>query len=90
MSEGPLVLVVDDEKLVRQALNTLLRSVGYSVKAGSRSRTRLAFQEALEKSRRELEHAAQAAMIGEISASIAYAVNQPLSAIMAFIQAAQR
>ncbi|PZU89977.1 MAG: DNA-binding response regulator [Shinella sp.] len=32
MSEGPLVLVVDDEKLVRQALDTLLRSVGYSVK----------------------------------------------------------
>ncbi|NGO65665.1 PAS domain S-box protein [Rhizobium daejeonense] len=51
---------------------------------------RLAFQEALEKSRRELEHAAHAAMIGEISASIAHEVNQPLSAIMAFVQAAQR
>lgn len=51
---------------------------------------RLAFQEALEKSRRELEHTAQAAMIGEISASIAHEVNQPLSAIMAFVQAAQR
>lgn len=32
MSEGPLVLVVDDEKLVRQALDTLLRSVGYFVR----------------------------------------------------------
>lgn len=51
---------------------------------------RLAFQEALEKSRRELEHAAQAAMIGEISASIAHEVSQPLSAIMTFVQAAQR
>ena len=32
MSEAPLVLIVDDEALVRQALNTLLRSVGYRVK----------------------------------------------------------
>lgn len=32
MSESPLVFVVDDEALVRQALSTLLRSVGYRVK----------------------------------------------------------
>lgn len=32
MSESPLVLVVDDEPLVRQSLDTLLRSVGYRVK----------------------------------------------------------
>jgi FixJ family two-component response regulator len=32
MTESPLVLVVDDEQLVRQALSTLLRSVGYRVK----------------------------------------------------------
>ncbi len=32
MSESPLVFVVDDEELVRKALSTLLRSVGYSVK----------------------------------------------------------
>lgn len=51
---------------------------------------RLAFQEAIEESRRELEHASRAAMIGEISASIAHEVNQPLSAIMSYLQAAQR
>ncbi len=51
---------------------------------------RLAFQEAIEDSRRELEHASRAAMIGEISASIAHEVNQPLSAIMSYLQAAQR
>jgi FixJ family two-component response regulator len=32
MSENPLVLVLDDEQLVRQSLDTLLRSVGYKVK----------------------------------------------------------
>jgi PAS domain S-box-containing protein len=48
------------------------------------------FQEALEASRQELEHASRAAIIGEISASIAHEVNQPLSATMTFIQAAQR
>lgn len=51
---------------------------------------RLQFQEALENSRRELEAASRAAMIGEISASIAHEVNQPLSAIMTSVQAAQR
>ncbi|MFB9949132.1 sensor histidine kinase [Rhizobium puerariae] len=51
---------------------------------------RLEFQEALESSRQELEHASRAAMIGEISASIAHEVNQPLSAIMTSVQAAQR
>ncbi|UXN67305.1 response regulator (plasmid) [Phyllobacterium sp. A18/5-2] len=32
MLESPLVFVVDDEELVRKALSTLLRSVGYRVK----------------------------------------------------------
>lgn len=32
MSDSPLVLVVDDDALVRQGLNSLLRSVGYTVK----------------------------------------------------------
>ncbi|MFB9949118.1 response regulator transcription factor [Rhizobium puerariae] len=32
MSESPLILVVDDEALIRRALDTLLRSVGYRVK----------------------------------------------------------
>lgn len=48
------------------------------------------FQEALETSRQELEQASRAAMIGEISASIAHEVNQPLSAIMTFVQAGTR
>lgn len=48
------------------------------------------FQEALENSRQELEQASRAAMIGEISASIAHEVNQPLSAIMTFVQAGVR
>jgi signal transduction histidine kinase len=51
---------------------------------------RLEFQEAIERSRRDLENAARAAMIGEISASIAHEVNQPLSATMTYIQAARR
>jgi len=51
---------------------------------------RLEFQQAIERSHRELESAARAAMIGEISASIAHEVNQPLSATMTYIQAARR
>jgi two-component system sensor kinase FixL len=51
---------------------------------------RYQFQEALETSRQELEQASRAAMIGEISASIAHEVNQPLSAIMTFVQAGMR
>jgi PAS domain S-box-containing protein len=48
------------------------------------------FQEALESSRQELEQASRAAMLGEISASIAHEVNQPLSAIITFVQAGMR
>jgi two-component system, LuxR family, sensor kinase FixL len=48
------------------------------------------FEEALEASRQELEQASRAAMLGEISASIAHEVNQPLSAIMTFVQAGIR
>ncbi|PSH61829.1 sensor histidine kinase [Phyllobacterium sophorae] len=51
---------------------------------------RLAIQNTLEQTRRELEQASRAAMIGEISASIAHEVNQPLSAITTSAQAAQR
>lgn len=51
---------------------------------------RLEFADAMENSRRDLEHASRAAIIGEISASIAHEVNQPLAANMAFVQAAQR
>lgn len=51
---------------------------------------RLAIQETLEQTRRELEQASRAAIIGEISASIAHEVNQPLSAMMTCVQAAQR
>lgn len=51
---------------------------------------RYEFQEALEASRQELEQASRAAMLGEISASIAHEVNQPLSAIITFVQAGIR
>jgi C4-dicarboxylate-specific signal transduction histidine kinase len=51
---------------------------------------RHSFQEAIEASRRELEQASRAAMVGEISASIAHEVNQPLSATMNYLQAALR
>ncbi|TWF58272.1 PAS domain-containing sensor histidine kinase [Neorhizobium alkalisoli] len=51
---------------------------------------RLEFQKAKESFRQELEQASRAAMVGEISASIAHEVNQPLSATMTFVQAAQR
>lgn len=50
---------------------------------------RVTMEEALEKSRLELEQASRFAMVGEISASIAHEVNQPLAAIMSSTQAAQ-
>jgi PAS domain S-box-containing protein len=46
--------------------------------------------ETLERTRRELEQASRSATIGEISASIAHEVNQPLAAIITCAQAAQR
>lgn len=44
----------------------------------------------LERTRRELEQAARSATVGEISASIAHEVNQPLAAVITCAQAAQR
>jgi FixJ family two-component response regulator len=35
MTESPIILVVDDEPLIRQSLDTLLRSVGYQVRSFS-------------------------------------------------------
>ncbi|SFB16528.1 Two-component response regulator, FixJ family, consists of REC and HTH domains [Rhizobium sp. NFR07] len=35
MTESPIILVVDDEPLIRQSLDTLLRSVGYQVRTFS-------------------------------------------------------
>ncbi len=52
-------------------------------------RERLEFEVAKESFRRDLEQAARVAMVGEISASIAHEVNQPLAAITTFINAAQ-
>lgn len=51
---------------------------------------RRAFAQALEQTRQELDHAMRVAAIGEVSASIAHEVNQPLTATMSFIQAAIR
>jgi len=47
-------------------------------------------QATIDRSRADLEHALRAASLGEISASIAHEVNQPLSAIMSFSQACRR
>ncbi len=35
MTESPIILVVDDEPLIRQSLDSLLRSVGYHVRTVS-------------------------------------------------------
>lgn len=51
---------------------------------------RVRLQEEVDASSAEIESAARAAMIGEISASIAHEVNQPLAAVLTFVQAAQR
>jgi PAS domain S-box-containing protein len=51
---------------------------------------RRAMNEALERTRRELEQASRSATVGEISASIAHEVNQPLAAVVSCAQAAQR
>ncbi|ORE90370.1 ATP-binding protein [Aurantimonas sp. 22II-16-19i] len=51
---------------------------------------RVRMEERLEETRRELEHAMRAATMGEVSASIAHEVNQPLSAITTYADAARR
>lgn len=45
---------------------------------------------ALEQTRGQLDHALRAATIGEVSATIAHEINQPLAAISAYAAAAQR
>lgn len=51
---------------------------------------RVRVQEALERTRAELEQALRASALGEVSASIAHEINQPLAAITAHAAAAQR
>ncbi|MEZ0214121.1 MAG: sensor histidine kinase [Xanthobacteraceae bacterium] len=51
---------------------------------------RLRVQDALERTRAELDRALRAATIGEVSASIAHEINQPLAAITAHAAAARR
>ena len=51
---------------------------------------RIRMQQALEKARRERDQAFRVATIGELSASIAHEVNQPLAAIMSYAEAARR
>ncbi len=53
-------------------------------------RDRIRMQATIDRARSDLEHALRAASLGEISASIAHEVNQPLSAIMSFTQACRR
>ena len=51
---------------------------------------RIRVQEALQRTRSQLDHALRAATIGEVSASIAHEINQPLAAISAYAAAAGR
>ena len=54
------------------------------------NRERLEMQAMLDRTRGELQHALRAASLGELATSIAHEVNQPLTAIMSYAQAAQR
>jgi two-component system sensor kinase FixL len=47
-------------------------------------------QEALERTRSELDQAIRAATVGELSASIAHEVSQPILAVRAYVDAARR
>lgn len=51
---------------------------------------RIRDQEALQRTRDQLEHALRAATVGEVSASIAHEINQPLAAITTQAAAARR
>ncbi|MFK8253877.1 sensor histidine kinase [Ancylobacter terrae] len=51
---------------------------------------RVKAQEALERARGQLEHALRAATLGEVSATIAHEINQPLAAIAANAAAGRR
>lgn len=53
-------------------------------------RDRVRMQAAIDRARADREQALRAASLGEISASIAHEVNQPLSAIMSYVQASRR
>ncbi|CAH1678567.1 Histidine kinase [Hyphomicrobiales bacterium] len=51
---------------------------------------RVRAQEALQQARNQLDHALRAATVGEVSASIAHEINQPLAAITTHAAAARR
>ncbi|CAH1658763.1 Histidine kinase [Hyphomicrobiales bacterium] len=51
---------------------------------------RVKAQEALQQARNQLDHALRAATVGEVSASIAHEINQPLAAITTHAAAARR
>lgn len=51
---------------------------------------RVRVQETLQRTRDQLDHALRAAMVGEVSASIAHEINQPLAAISLHADAAAR
>ncbi len=53
-------------------------------------RDRVKMQATIDRTRADLEHALRAASLGELTASIAHEVNQPLSATMSFAQASRR
>ena len=72
-------------------LNWTAASVGEIIYAAARDMTeRLEVETEVRQRREELAHLARVAMMGELTASLAHEINQPLSAIMSNAQAAKR
>jgi len=72
-------------------LNWTAASVGEIIYAAARDMTeRLEVETEARQRREELAHLARVAMMGELTASLAHEINQPLSAIMSNAQAAKR
>jgi PAS domain S-box-containing protein len=72
-------------------LNWTAASVGEIIYAAARDMTeRLEVEAEVRQRREELAHIARVAMMGELTASLAHEINQPLSAIMSNAQAAKR
>jgi PAS domain S-box-containing protein len=72
-------------------LNWTAASVGEIIYAAARDMTeRLEVETEARQRRDELAHLARVSMMGELTASLAHEINQPLSAIMSNAQAAKR
>jgi PAS domain S-box-containing protein len=81
------------EVVARDPSGTALRMSGVNETSASASSQRSAFartRQEMAQQRSELAHLSRAAMLGEISGSLAHELNQPLAAILSNAQAAQR